>query len=452
MARLGPRLVVAGTHSGVGKTTVATGLMAAFAARGHKVAAAKVGPDYIDPAFHAIATGKPSRNLDEFLSGEAMLPGLAAKAAEGADLLLIEGVMGLFDGSSEPDCDGSTAAVARSLAAPIVLVVDAGAMSDSVAALVHGYSSFDPTINIAGVVLNKVGGQGHTTLLRQALEPLGVPVLGALQYDPSLAWRDRHLGLVPVAEQPDVVRSSVLRLGEAIADSLDLELLAKLAGSAPARQAVEVPRASRVGGCAIAVCGGPAFSFNYQENLELLEQAGGELLFFDPLVAEALPSGACGLYAGGGFPEVFAPRLSANGRLLDEVRQAVRGGLPTWAECGGYMWLAKSIDTHPMAGVIEAEVAMSDRLTIGYRRATTLLPSPLGPAGLLLRGHEFHRSRAEPAGDGLLISSRFGEGRAGELGPNLFASYLHQHLAATPQLAERFVSAATSYALRGQAS
>jgi len=444
MALLGPRIVIAGTHSGVGKTTVATGLMRSLVARGTRVAAAKVGPDFIDPSYHHLATGRPSRSLDAFLSGEALLPGLAADASRHADVLVIEGVMGLFDGSGQPGCDGSTAAVSRLLEAPVVLVVDASAMSGSVAAIVHGYSSLDPQVRVAGVVLNRVGSVGHEALLREALGPLGIPVLGALFIDDALVWRERHLGLVPVAEQPEEVRASIGRLGQVIGGALDLDVLVALARSSPTRTVADPPRAAPVGRCLLAVCGGPAFSFVYPENLELLVQAGAELAFFDPLVEAALPDGCTGLYAGGGFPEVYAAALGQNRSLLGDVRRRVIAGMATWAECGGFLWLCESLDGVPMAGVLEGVHAeMTEQLTIGYRQATMRQAGIFGPAGTALRGHEFHRSVTTPPGEALELEGRFGSGRAGFTSPTLFASYLHQHLAATPALAERFVAKAS---------
>ncbi|HLI16519.1 MAG TPA: cobyrinate a,c-diamide synthase [Acidimicrobiales bacterium] len=443
MALLGPRLVVAGTHSGVGKTTVATGIMAALASRGLRVGAAKVGPDFIDPGYHRAATGRPGRSLDAFLAGRELLPGLAAAAARGADLLVVEGVMGLFDGAGLPGVDGSTAEVSRVLEAPTVLVVDASAMSGSVAALVHGYASYDPSLDVAGVVLNRVGGAGHAELLREALAPLGLPVLGAIPRRDDLVWRERHLGLVPVAERPAETQAAIARLGEVVARHVDLEALLRLARAAPTRRAVDPPSASFVGRCVVALCAGPAFSFVYPENLELLEQAGAELVPFDPCRAARLPDGAAALYAGGGFPEVFASELAANRPLLDELAARVSAGLVTWAECGGFLLLCESLDGVPLAGALAGVRArLGDTLAIGYRRATTRVPGLLGPAGTELVGHEFHRSTVEPAGDALELEGRFGRGRAGFSSPTLFASYLHQHLAARPVLAQRFVRAA----------
>jgi len=432
--------VIAGTSSGVGKTTVATGVMSALRARGLRVAGAKVGPDFIDPGYHALATGRPSRSLDAFLSGDDLLDDLAADAASGCDVLVVEGVMGLFDGSGQEGCDGSTASVSRLLDAPVVLVVDASAMSGSVAALVHGYSSFDARVHVAGVVLNRVGSPGHATLLREALEPLGIAVLGAIPRDDRLAWRERHLGLVPVAEHPEEIRSSIARLAAVVEETLDLGALYELARGAPRRAARDVPSASRVGACRIALCAGPAFSFVYPENLRLLEQAGAELVPFDPLDATSLPEVCDGLYAGGGFPETYAAALGANRPLLDEIRRRVAEGMATWAECGGFLILCASLDGVAMAGAIPGAAAeMGGTLTIGYRFATTRVAGFLGPSGTALRGHEYHRSTVTPAGDSLDLEGRFGSGRGGYVSPSLFASYLHQHLAATPQLAERFV-------------
>ena len=443
MGRLGPRLVVAGTHSGVGKTTVATGLMAALRARGVRVASAKVGPDYVDPGYHSLATGRPPRNLDAWICGADAIGPLAARAAVGAEVLIIEGVMGLFDGAAE-DGTASTAHVARLLDAPVVLVVDAAAMSGSVAALVHGFRSFDPRLRVAGIVLNRVGSDGHEALLRHALESSALPVLGVLRRDDALVWRDRHLGLVPVAEQPDVVRRSVASLGATVRESFDLDAIVALATTAPVRSEVEPAAAAPSGLARVAVADGPAFSFRYPDNLEALVQAGAELAPFDPLEDVSLPAGCTALYAGGGFPEVFAPDLAANTQLLADVRRQVQGGLVTWAECGGLLWLAESLDEHGMAGVIPAAGRMTGRLSLGYRRAVTQVDSPVAEAGRELRGHEFHYSAVDPPGDALLLSGRSGSGRGGFGSATLFASYLHQHLGADPSPAERFVAASTS--------
>jgi cobyrinic acid a,c-diamide synthase len=474
-------LVVAGTASGVGKTTIATGLMAALRRRGTRVAAAKVGPDFIDPGYHALATGRPGRNLDPWMCGEAVIPALAARAAHGADILIIEGVMGLFDGAGATWIS-STAHVARLLAAPVVLVVDASAMSASVAAVVHGFATFDPTVTITGVVLNRVGSDRHEALLREAMSPLPIPILGVLRRDDSFTWRDRHLGLIPVVERPDDVRRSLDRLADAVAAAIDLDLVARVAAKAPVRatEPLAAPRPASppaprppilavppvapvpavvavpavapgtAGRCRIAVAAGAAFSFGYADNLEMLAEAGAELVPFDPLHEPALPKGIGGLIVGGGFPEVYAAALADNLPLLADTRRRVGEGLVTWAECGGLLWLSQDLDGHRLCGVINARGVMTDRLTLGYRTATFLTATPLGPAGTTVRGHEFHYSTVEPAGDALTLEGAAGREtafRSGWGSPTLMASYLHLHLAGAPQLATEMVAKAAAAAL-----
>jgi cobyrinic acid a,c-diamide synthase len=441
---LGPRIVIAGVASGAGKTTIATGLMAALRALGMRVANAKVGPDFIDPGYHALATGRPPRNLDSWICGEAAIPGLAGRAASGADILVVEGVMGLFDGAADGQPEASTASIARLLDAPVLLVVDASSMSGSVAALVHGYCTFDPSVRVAGVVLNRVGSPGHETLLREALQPLGVPVLGTLRRDDSFTWRDRHLGLIPVVEASDETRRSIGRLAEAITLSLDLNAIVQMARSSPERQVGAPPAPHRVGNARVAVAAGPAFSFVYEDNLEALQAAGAELLPFDPRHDPSLPDGATALYAGGGFPEVFVAGLSENRRLQEDLRTKAGDELVIWAECGGLLWLSRSLDGHPLTGLVPADGTMSDRLTLGYRTAELQVDSPLGAAGDRLRGHEFHYSSLSPSGSALTLRSRAGETLAGFASPRLFASYLHLHLGNDPHRAERFVSAASA--------
>jgi cobyrinic acid a,c-diamide synthase len=443
MATLGPRLVVSGIGSGVGKTTVATGLMAAFAARGLEVASAKVGPDFIDPGYHSVATGRPGRTLDAWLSGDDLLAPLAASAGQGVDLLVVEGVMGMFDGSGQPGCDGSTAAVARLLDAPVMLVIDVWTMSGTVAAVVHGLRTFDPEVNVAGVILNRIAGEGHATLCREALEPLGLPVLGAIRHDDGLTWRERHLGLVPVAEHRTEVRLAVERIGAVIAASCDMGRIIDIARSASNTIVPELPAAAPSGSARIALASGPAFSFVYPENLELLEQAGGELVPFDPLRDRALPDGCQALYAGGGFPEEFGAALAENRPLLSSVRRAIEAKLTTWAECGGLLWLSRSLDGSEMVGAIPGDARMTEDLSIGYRTATTRVATPFGEPGSVLRGYEFHRTTLDPPGDALLLEARFGSEQAGYASPTLFASYLHQHLSASPGFAERFVAASS---------
>ncbi|MEM9134994.1 MAG: cobyrinate a,c-diamide synthase [Actinomycetota bacterium] len=440
-ATLGARLVIAGTHSGVGKTTITTGLLAAFRAAGVTVASAKVGPDFIDPGYHALATGRPPRNLDPWLCGTDTIAPLAGRAGEGADLLVIEGVMGLFDGAVDGS-PSSTADVAELLDAPVVLVVDGSAMSASVAALVRGFRDHRPALDVAGVILNRVSTPHHRTLLTEALDELGVPVLGTLGRDDALTWRDRHLGLVPVDERPAEVAESLRGLGAAVAEGCDLDALRRVAATAPHRTVAAPPLPAVPTADApvrIAVAGGRAFTFTYADNLEALTAAGAELVAVDPLTDEKLPADVDGLVVGGGFPEVYATRLADNRALLADVADRVRGGLVTWAECGGLLWLAGSLDGRAMAGVLSAEARMTERLTLGYRHATATVANPLVAAGDEVRGHEFHYSTIEPGGEALILRSRFAERAEGFASPTLLATYLHQHLGARPDRAVRFV-------------
>jgi cobyrinic acid a,c-diamide synthase len=437
-----PRIVVAGTHSGVGKTTVASGLMAALSSEGFRVAPFKVGPDFIDPSYHTLAAGRPGRNLDAFLSGPDLIGPLFAHGVQGADIAVIEGVMGLFDGKGGGDL-ASTAHIARLLQAPVVLVVDARAMARSAAAMVHGYTSFDPKVRVAGVVLNRVGSRVHETMLRQALKPLSIPVLGVLRRDDEIHTPDRHLGLVPVAERRSEATSSLHALGKLISSSLNLDCIVRLARSAGplviGAWSPEFRDLDRSEGVRVAVATGPSFSFLYRENLELLEGAGAEVVTFDPTTEEDLPAGTDALYLGGGFPETYVEALSTNGRMRESVRAFAAGGRPVVAECGGLLYLVRELGGHPMCGVLHAEAAMTDRLTLGYREARALVDSPLAERGANVRGHEFHYSAVEPGAGGKPAWELAGRGQEGFVAGGVHASYLHTHWAATPELPRRLV-------------
>ncbi len=448
-----PRIVVAGTHSGVGKTTIASGLMAALRAKGHEVAPFKVGPDFIDPSYHTLAAGRPGRNLDAFLSGPELIGPLFAHGARGADIAMVEGVMGLFDGKSGGGEYASTAHVAKLLRAPVLLVVDAGAMARSAAAIVHGYATFDPELRVAGVILNRVGSATHERMLREAIDPLGIPVFGVLSRDANLNTPDRHLGLVPAAERRKEAREALERTGEAIARSCDLEGIARLAASAEqlhSKPWSPVPPTAGITETSpdvrVAVASGPAFSFVYRENLELLRGAGAETVFFDPTTEEDLPEDADALYLGGGFPETYAEALSENEPLRENVRAFALGGRPVAAECGGLLYLCRELDGKKMCGVIGAGARMTDRLSLGYREAFSLAASPLARRGDTLRGHEFHYSAVEPqAGASPSASPAWkisGRGEEGFVMNGVHASYLHTHWAATPEVPGRFVRSA----------
>ncbi|MGW6274201.1 cobyrinate a,c-diamide synthase [Streptomyces sp. NPDC055060] len=448
------RLVVAAPSSGSGKTTVATGLMAAFAAAGLAVSPHKVGPDYIDPGYHALATGRPGRNLDAYLCGPGMVAPLFAHGSRGCDLAVVEGVMGLYDGASGQGELASTAQVSKLLRAPVVLVVDASSQSRSVAALVHGFASWDPEVRIGGVILNKVGSARHEQLLREALDESGVPVLGALGRAPQVRAPSRHLGLVPVAERRAEAVESVAALAAQVREGCDLDGLLALARSAPelsgeawdpgaARDtgaARDAGAASGAGRPVVAVAGGAAFSFSYAEHTELLAAAGADVVTFDPLHDEELPPGTAGLVIGGGFPEVYAPELSANEPLRKAVAELALSGAPVAAECAGLLYLARELDGKPMCGVLDAHARMSERLTLGYREAVAVSDSALAQTGTRVRGHEFHRTVVEPGAGaapawGLHAPERRVEGFVQQ---GVHASYLHTHWAAEPGIARRF--------------
>lgn len=440
------RIVVAGTHSGVGKTTVASGLMAALTSKGYKVAPFKVGPDFIDPSYHSLAAGRPGRNLDAFLSGPDLIGPLFAHGAKDADIAVVEGVMGLFDGKSGGEL-ASTAHVAKLLNAPVVLVVDARAMSRSVAALVHGYSTFDLKLNITGVILNRVGSSTHEKMLSDALKPLGIPVLGILRRDSSIRAPDRHLGLVPVAERRAEAGRSLDALGTVTSRCLNLDDIVKIARSAGPLEAEpwnpESPEDERADGVRIAVAAGPSFTFMYRENLELMEGAGAEIVTFDPTTEVDLPDGTDALYLGGGFPETYAEALSSNRRMRETIRTFAASGRPVVAECGGLLYLVRELDGNPMCGVLDATARMTDRLTLGYRDARAFTASPLTEAGAGVRGHEFHYSSVEPGAGERPAWELAGRDTEGFMAGGVHASYLHTHWAATPELPRRFVRAAS---------
>jgi cobyrinic acid a,c-diamide synthase len=416
------------------------------------VAPFKVGPDYIDPGYHALAAGRPGRNLDPVMVGSDRIGPLFAHGSAGAELAVIEGVMGLYDGRTGAGEDGSTAQVAGLLQAPVILVVDAAAQGRSVAALVHGFRSFG-TVRLAGVILNRVGSDRHEQILRDACEEVGTPVLGALRRAGAVAAPSRHLGLVPAAERRAEAQASVDALATLVAAAVDLDEVAAIARSAPPLAAspwsplAEDPVPGRP---TVALAGGPAFSFSYAETAELLAGAGASVVTVDPLRDEKLPEGTRALVVGGGFPEVYAAELSANEPLRRAVADLAAAGGAIAAECAGLLWLCRTLDDAPMCGVLDADAAMTPSLTLGYRDAVALSDSPLAPAGTRVTGHEFHRTTVHPR-SGLLLSPAAGaawQWRGGDpegfASANVHASYLHLHWAADPGLARRLVAAAAA--------
>ena len=445
-----PRLVVAAPATGQGKTTVATGLMAALTRAGHTVSGHKVGPDYIDPGYHALATGRPGRNLDPHLVGEERIAPLLLHGARGADMAVVEGVMGLFDGKVGGRGFSSTAHVAALTRSPILLVVDVSRSSRSIGAVVHGIATWDPEVRIAGVVLNQAGSPRHA---REVTDALDVPVLGVLGRDPALAVPSRHLGLVPAAER-DEARHTLDALAARVADQVDLDAVLTLAASAPDLDAEAWEPATALGGVAadpgttrsgsarpvVAIAGGRAFTFRYAETEELLRAAGCEVVGFDPLVDTRLPEGTAGLYLGGGFPEVHARDLTDNVELRHGLAAALADGVPTVAECAGMLYLCDSLDSSPMVGAIAARAAMGERLTLRYATMTAATDNLLTRGGEVVTGHEFHRTHVTPQAGGRAAWEVEGA-LVGFAGETLHASYLHTHWAGHPLLAARFAEA-----------
>ena len=434
------RVLISAPASGSGKTTVATGLMAALRRRGTTVAAFKVGPDYIDPGYHALATGRPGRNLDPVLVGAQRIAPLAAHGATAAQVAVVEGVMGLFDGRAGTAGHGSTAHVAALLAAPVLLVVDVRGQGRSLAALLHGFRSFDASVRIAGVVLNQVGSARHEQTCRDACAEVGLPVLGALRRDDALAVPSRHLGLVTAAEHA-AAAGVVARWADAVAAQVDLDAVLSLAAPAPStpRWEAEAEVTRTAGEPVVAMAGGPAFTFGYAEHADLLAAAGATIAVFDPLRDESLPPGAAGMVLPGGFPECHTEELSANVALRAEIRALVRCGAPVHAECGGLLYLCRSVDGAPMCGVLDAQASMTGQLVLGYRDAVALRGSVLHREGDRVSGHEFHRTTVTPRAGEPAWGWR-GAPPEGFVKGGVHASFLHTHPAAHPAAVARFVA------------
>lgn len=456
-----PRLVVGAAASSAGKTTIATGLMGALRASGRVVAGCKVGPDFIDPGYHALATGRPGRNLDAVLTSEALLAPLLLHGAgplggaPAADIAVIEGVMGLFDGQLGRDGFGSTAHVARVVDAPVLLVVDATGSARTAAVAALGLRAFDPRVRVAAVVINRVGSQRHAAELAAVFEAAGVPVVGTVPRSTAIVAPSRHLGLVPAGERLESA-ATVEALAAHVAEHVDLDAVVQVAASAPpldvAPWTPDQSVTAVAGRPVVGLFGGRAFTFRYAETAELLAAAGCDVVEIDPLTDESLPAGLAGLYIGGGFPEAHAPELSRNARLRAAVAEAVADGLPTSAECAGMLYLAEHLDGHPMVGVLPASARMTPRLTLGYRAATAPADTLLAGAGHEVTGHEFHRTQTAP-GHGIAPAWSWGERSEGfSLAPagtgaaSLHASYLHVHWAGHPGCAQRFADAAAAFA------
>lgn len=452
-------IIVAGERSGVGKTTVTLALLSCLSRRELAVQSFKVGPDYIDPMFHRHVTQRSCRNLDPVLTSEAYVQECFARHSQDVAYALVEGVMGLFDGAADRPGFASTAHIARLLNLPVLLVLDCSRMSHSIAALVHGYRSFDPQIQLAGVVLNRVGSDRHLEILKSALSPLQIPILGVLRRDDRVQIPDRHLGLIPTAELPNLqpVIDQLAHLGETCFDWSALTPLLKTTPHLP--HLLHLPHLSPT--VRIAIAHDPAFSFYYADNLDLLQTLGAELVFWSPLQDRELPENIQGLYFGGGFPEMFAATLADNQAIQAAVRSQIQAGIPTYAECGGLMYLCQQMvdfeqNAFPMVGILPTTAVMGKRLTLGYRHAIAQHDTPLVTTGQTIWGHEFHRSHLTiappdplfhilPASPNLR-SSDFPISPSPHLPisegwhlPNLHASYIHLHWGACPELPTRFL-------------
>lgn len=439
-----PRLVVAAPSTGQGKTTIATGLMGALRARGLTVSGHKVGPDYIDPGYHSIATGRPGRNLDPHLVGEELVMPLLRHGARGADIAVIEGVMGLHDGRLGTDGYASTAHVARLTRSPVVLVVDIARMSRSIGAVVAGMAAYDPSIDVVGVILNRAGSARNVAEVERSVR---LPVLGVVPRDDSLSSPSRHLGLVPAAER-DGVGHLVERLSDHVAAHVDLEAILQVARAAPDLDVDPWDPAAQVrvvdGEPVVAVAGGRAFTFEYTETIELLQAAGCRVVRFDPLHDRSLPDGTRALYLGGGFPELYLRQLAGNRSLVREIREAVTAGLPTVAECAGLLYLLDTVDGAAMTGVLSASAVMSERLTLRYPLARAAGDNLLTRAGEEVTAHEFHRTALTGPVRGHASAWEVDGELVGVASPTLHASYLHVHWAGHPHLADRFAQAAAA--------
>lgn len=445
-----PRIVVAAVSSGGGKTTVVTGLLSALRQKGLKVQSYKVGPDYIDPGYHRLASGYPAHNLDSWLMPEDKLREIFIRTSKEADISVVEGVMGLYDGGRSGV--SSTAEIAKLLDASVVLVIDAKSMGASAAAIALGFREYDPQVKLAGVILNRLGSDTHRLMIEKAMQEIGIPVLGAIKRDDSLAMPERHLGLLPVEENQRELEA-VEAIGRAVVSQTDLVSIIRLADKAGEMELADdsnaVTEDDKI--VTIAVARDDAFSFYYPESLRILEKSGARIILFSPLKDKELPF-CDGVILGGGFPEMFAEALRCNYTMLESIKNAAESGMPIYSECGGFMYLTQAmIDfdgiEHPMAGVLPCRVQMNKKLQmVGYVSAEMNTDTVLGPKGTRLHGHEFHFSseiiQEKDCRDRAFTFTRMRNNavyQAGYAWKNVLGSYLHLHFAGCPEAADYFV-------------
>jgi cobyrinic acid a,c-diamide synthase len=449
-----PRVVIAGACSGVGKTTISTGLMGALRDAGFTVQAFKVGPDYIDPSYHKTVTGRPSGNLDAWMVPQDQLVELFTREAADADIAVVEGVMGLYDGLSGMDEAGSTAQIAKILRCPVLLVIDTYSMARTVAAVALGYKKFDENVNISGIILNRVGSAKHAAWCKQAIEgTTGIAVVGSLPVNAEIELAERHLGLIPTPEK-EPVDKFFSKTTSFVRSNVDLDAVIKIARAVPEVPEVKhpiYPARKHNKTVTVGVAFDEAFNFYYSANLDLLEAYGAEVKRFSPIHDKAPPADVDGLYIGGGFPEMLAAELEANAAMRSAIKKAADSGMPIYGECGGLMYLTGSIadfggKPFRMAGVLPAETVMVKKVLLNYALADVTHDNPLSKAGACLRGHEFHSSKLVdvPADAEFAYALRRGEGivgnRDGWLQQNVLAAYLHVHFAQDAQIAQTFIA------------
>lgn len=440
-------VLIAGTHSGCGKTTVSLGIMAALSRRGLVVQPFKCGPDFIDPSLHHLVTGRISRNLDVRMCGPGFVRASFARNGQAAQCCVVEGVMGLFDGG-----EGSAAVLAKTLGLPVVLVVDVRSAAESVAAVVQGFTQLDPAVRVAGIICNRVGSEKHRQLIAGAIQAhTALPIIGFLPRQQEISIPSRHLGLLMGDEQP-LSPENIARLAQLMEDGLDIDLLLRIAGTARKAQddgsAVSCGQPDTGRPVRLGVARDAAFCFYYEDNLDMLRQAGAELCLFSPLADATLPPGLQGLYLGGGYPELYARELSGNASMRSQIRAFAESGRPVYAECGGFMYLCQSIATgegqrFPMTGLFPFDAAMQPRLrSLGYRQAAVQRNCLLAPEGQTLYGHEFHYSTIGESPEAVERVYRLDNGQQeGFLRYNTLAGYVHLHWGRTPEVAGRFVQA-----------
>ncbi|HEY9405879.1 MAG TPA: cobyrinate a,c-diamide synthase [Nitrososphaera sp.] len=451
------RVVVAGVTSGVGKTSVALGIMRGLSKRGLRVQPFKVGPDFIDPSYHSMISNRKSRNLDVWMMGRKGVLECFASACQDADVAVIEGVMGLYDGVSGKNDFASTAHVAKILDAPIVLVVDASKGARSIAAIILGFLHFDRNLQIRAVILNKVAGERHAKYIIDALaDKVKVPVIGVLYRNSKVQMQERHLGLVPALELKAAKNDMISRTARYISESLDLDRVLNLCSSTVLLDAQNSP--PQPAKARIAVALDESFNFYYADNLAALKRSGANLVFFSPVKDEKLPDDVHGLILGGGFPEVLADKLEGNRSMVRSIRRAVNEGMPIYGECGGLMYLTRSISRYrgerkvrKMAGIVDADTIMTGMLTLNYTDANCTA-SIFG--NMHLRGHEFHYSSIENiASDSrFAYSMKKGNGITGKhdgfiINDNSLAAYMHLHFA-NRKLSDRIVLSSVKFSHR----